>query len=159
MAAFVGTYGSQCSKLLAGPLQGKFLHQSSTFYKENSSAVQIAEKLSPGCPSLLSMFLDQSCPWCLSFSLPLSVNSSFCATAGLSELNTDAFFLCPDNQGLQVSPKLCLSNVELQSITPSPPQEAVGWVFWFHVITKHPQPSLSCLYSKELIIYVPLYII
>lgn len=109
MAAFVGTYGSQCSKLLAGPLQGKFLHQSSTFYKEDSSAVQIAEKLSPGCPSLLSMFLDQSCPWCLSFSLPLSVNSSFCATAGLSELNTDAFFLCPDNQGLQVSPKLCLS--------------------------------------------------
>lgn len=95
----------------------------------------------------------------MSFSLPLSVNSSFCDTAGLSELNTDAFFLCPDNQGLQGSPRLCLSDVELQSITLSPPQEAVGWVFWFHVITKHPHRSLSCLYSKELIIYVPLYII
>lgn len=62
MAVFVGTYGSQCSKLLVGPLQGKFLHQRSTFYKEDSCVMQIAEKLTPGCPSFLSMFLDQSCP-------------------------------------------------------------------------------------------------
>lgn len=146
------------AKLLAGPLQGKFLHQSNTFYKEDSSAVQIAEKLSPGCPFLLSMFLDQSCPWCLSLFPFLSTLPFVPLLDWVSSTLMHSFSVLTIRVSRFLLGTVCLM-LNFRTLLCHPPQEAVGWVFSFHVITKHPHSSLSCLYSKELIIYVPLYII